>query len=128
VSHFTTIETQIRDIEALRSVCNELGLALVQNTQARGYGGKTHQGEYVVVLKGPFDIALNKQASGAYQLTTDWWDGHVEKEVGQKFGRILQSYGVWKTAMEATKKGYMVTRHGLKNGCIKVTISGGTLS
>jgi hypothetical protein len=128
MSHFTSIETQIRDIEALRSACNELGLGLVQNVQARGYGGKTHKGEYVITLKGPFDIALNKQANGSYQLATDWWDGHVEKEVGQKFGRLLQSYGVWKTAMEATKKGYMVTRHGLKNGSIKVTITGGALS
>jgi hypothetical protein len=115
-------------MEALRSACNEMGLILGQNIQARGYGGKTHQGEYVIKLKGPFDIALNKQANGTYQLTTDWWDGHVEKEVGQKFGRLIQSYGVWKTTMEASRKGYMVTRQGLKNGSVKVTITGGALS
>lgn len=124
MSHFTTIETQIKDIEALRSTCGELGLTLVQNAQARGYGGKSHQGEYVIRLKGPYDIALNRQTNGSYQLSTDWWNGHVEKEVGKNFGRLLQSYGVWKTTMEASRKGYMVTRQGLKNGSIKVVITG----
>jgi hypothetical protein len=128
MSHFTTIETQIRDIEALRGACGELGLTLVSNGQARGYGGKTHQGEYVIGLKGPYDVALNRQADGSFQLTTDWWGNHVEKEVGKNFGRLLQFYGVWKTAMEAARKGYMATRQPMKNGSIKVTITGGPLS
>ena len=128
MSHFTTIETQIKDIEALRSACNELGLTLAQNAQARGYGGIKQQGEYVIVLKGPYDIALNRQANGSYQLSTDWWDRHVENEVGKNFGKLLQSYGVCKTAMEALRKGYMVTRQGLKNGSVKVVITGGPLS
>ena len=127
MSHFTTIETQIKDIEALKAACGELGLTVVQAGQARGYGGKTHAGEYVIVLKGPYDIALNRQANGSYQLTTDWWDGHVEKDVGKNFGRLLQFYGVWKTAQEATRKGCMVVRRPLQNGAIKVTITGGTL-
>jgi hypothetical protein len=128
MSHFTTIETQIRDIEALKGACSELGLSMLQNGKARGYGGNMHQGEHVIVLKGPFDIALNRQATGAYQLTTDWWGGHVEKEVGAKYGRLLQLYGVWKTATEATRKGCMVTRRPLNNGSIRVTITGGVLS
>ena len=37
MSHFTTIQTQIRDIAALREACRELGVELVENTQARGY-------------------------------------------------------------------------------------------
>lgn len=127
MSHFTTIETQIRDIAALRSACVEMGLELTENTQARGYNGRTIAGEYVIRLKGPYDIALNRQASGTFQLSTDWYEGHVEREVGKNFGRLLQFYGVWKTAMEASRKGYLVTRQGFKNGSIKVTITGGAL-
>jgi len=124
MSHFATIETQIKDIEALKAACNELGLSVAQNGQARGYGGKTHQGEFVIKLKGPFDIALNRQATGAYQLTTDWWDGHVEKEVGKNFGRLIQLYGVHKTNIEVRRKGYSVSRCSLNNGAIKLTIAG----
>lgn len=128
MSHFTTIETQIRDIEALKAACMEIGLTVVRNGQARGYGGKTHQGEYVINLKGPFDIALNRQANGTFQLVTDWWDGHVEKEVGRNFGRVLQLYGVHKATAEARRKGYMVSRRVLNNGSIKLTMNGGSLS
>ena len=124
MSHFTTIETQIKDIEALKAACNEFGLTVVQNSQARGYGNRTHQGEYVIKLKGPFDIALNRQANGSYQLITDWWDGHVEKEVGTKFGKLLQLYGVHKAMMEARRKGYSVSRGILKDGAIKLCIGG----
>lgn len=128
MSHFATIETQIRDIEALRSACKELGLALVENAEARGYGKNTLRGDYVIRLKGPYDIALTQTPDRGYELTTDWWGEHVEKEVGKNFGKLLQFYGVWKTAQEASRKGYMVTRQSLKNGSIKVMITGGGLS
>jgi hypothetical protein len=123
MSHFTTIETQIRDIEALRLACEEMGLSLVANGQARGYGARKIAGEHVIVLKGPYDIALNRKPDGTHQLTTDWWDGHVEKEVGRNYGKLLQLYGVHKAVLEVRRKGYSVTRCGLKDGSIKLTMT-----
>jgi hypothetical protein len=82
LSHFTEIKTQIKDIEALRSACQELGLTLLQNTEARGYYENKTKGDFVVQLEGPYDIALNKNADGTYGLTADLWQGHVEKEFG----------------------------------------------
>ncbi|MFN7139276.1 MAG: DUF1257 domain-containing protein, partial [Limisphaerales bacterium] len=105
MSHFTTINTQIKDIGALRSACKEMGLTLLPNAEARGFAEQKLKGDYVIQLKGPYDIALQKQGDGSYGLTTDWWNGHVEKEVGKNFGRLLQLYGVHKATMEARKKG-----------------------
>jgi len=48
MSHFTDIDIGIRDVEALKATCAELGLPVEQNTTARGYGGNLHRGEYVV--------------------------------------------------------------------------------
>jgi len=124
MSHFATIETQIRDIEALKAACAELGLTVVQNSQARGYDNRTYQGAYVIKLHGPFDIALNRQANGSYQLVTDWWNGHVEKQVGKNFSRLIQLYGVHKATIEAQRKGYNVLRYSLGNGATKLVISG----
>jgi hypothetical protein len=123
MSHFTTIETQIRDIAALRAACAELGVELTENAVARGYGSNAHKGEYVIRLKGPYDIAVN-QANGAFGLTTDWWDGHVEKEVGANYGRLLQLYGVHKARIEAQKKGYTTRRQTMADGAITLTIGG----
>lgn len=123
MSHWTKIETQIRDAAALREACGELGLELLENTQARGYGDNRINADLVIRLKGPYDIALQRGGSG-YGLTTDWWGGHVEKEVGKDFGRLLQLYGVHKTRLEARRKGFTVQRRTLGDGSIKLTIGG----
>ena len=124
MSHFTTVTTQIKDITALRCACRELGIEVLESAQARGYSTNTTRGDYVLRLKGPYDIALNKQPDGTYGLTTDWWDGHVEKEVGTNYGRLLQLYAVHKATAEARKRGHSVQRKQQKNGTIKLVIGG----
>ena len=124
MSHFTTIQTQIKDIEALREACAELELELLSKAEARGYGSTSHRGEFVIRLKGPYDVALNRQPDSTYGLTTDWWDGHVEKEVGGHYGRLLQLYAVHKTAREARKRGLSVQRTLRTDGSIKLTLGG----
>ena len=124
MSHFTTIQTQIKDMDALREACSELSLELLQNAEARGYGSSLKRGEFIIRLKGPYDVALNRQSDGAYGLTTDWWDGHVEKEVGTNYGRLLQLYALHKTAREARKRGLSVQRALRTDGSIKLTIGG----
>ena len=132
MSHFTTIQTEIRDVDALRDACAELGVELLQDTEARGFAGQTRQGNYVIRLNGPYDIAVNHasngdQASngnnGSLELSTDWWEGHVEKEVGPNFGRLLQLYGVHKTIREARRKRLRVRRKQEADGSIKLTLT-----
>ena len=124
MSHFTTIQTQLRDIPALRAACHELGLDLLTDAEARGYGSNRRRAGHVIRLKGPYDIAANRQEDGTYGLTTDWWGGHVEKEVGTGYGKLLQLYGVYKAQAEARRKGYTTRRQGLKDGSVKLTIGG----
>lgn len=127
MSHFTTILTQIRDVDALEAACAELGVELLRDTEARGFANSTRHGELVVRLKGPYDIAANRanpnDGTEPYELTTDWWNGHVEREVGPNFGRLLQLYGVHKTMREAAKKHLRVTRRQETDGSIKLTLA-----
>jgi hypothetical protein len=125
MSHFTTIKTQIKDVAALEAACRELHLPLLQHAEARGYSGQTRRGDHVIKLNGPYDIAVNKQPDGTFGLTTDWWQGHVEKEVGSNFGKLLQLYGVHKASAEAHKKGFSVMRQPQRNGAIKLVLLGG---
>jgi len=125
MSHFTTIKTQIKDLAALRSACEEMKLPLLQNAAARGYANQTRRGDLVIQLTGPYDIAVNRQPDGTYGLTTDWFLGHVEKQVGPNFGKLLQLYGVHKATAEARKKGFSVLRQPQRNGSIKLVLLGG---
>ena len=124
MSHFVTIETQIRDVAALEDACTELGVELLQDAEARGYATQTRRGDLVIRLKGPYDIAGNRASDKEpYTLTTDWWNGHVEKEVGPKYGRLLQLYGVHKTTREARRKRLRVTRHTETDGSIRLSLA-----
>jgi hypothetical protein len=127
MSHFVNIQTQIKDIEALKSASAEMALELVENADARGFGNQQQHGEYVIRLKGPYDIALNRHTDGSFSLSTDWWGDYVEKEIGKKYGRLLQLYAVHKTMREAQKKGVRVHRNALANGSIKLMLSGGAI-
>lgn len=124
MSHFTTIQTQVRDIEALRAACAELGVSLESGIAARGYSGSRIEGDYVIRLRGPYDVALNRQQDGTYGLTTDWWSGHVAREVGDSYGRLLQLYGVHKASREARMRGFSVKRVPVSGGSIKLVIEG----
>jgi hypothetical protein len=129
MSHFTTIQTQIRDLDALQDACVELGFGFLQNAKCRGYAGVTRLAPHVIQLKGPYDIAVDPspEKDGTYGLTTDWWDGHVAKEVGTGYGRLLQSYGIHKTMREARTRGLRVHRRQEQDGSVLLTLEGGAL-
>ena len=122
MSHFTTINTQIKDIDALRAACAELGLPVEPNAEARGYAGNTLAGDFVIHLQGPYDVAVRREASGSYALHADLWRGHVEAELGKDFGRLKQLYGVHKATAEARRKGLNVRRRNLANGTVRLAL------
>jgi hypothetical protein len=89
----------------------------------------TRHAPNVIKLKGPYDIAVEPAESkdGSYGLTTDWWNGHVAREVGIGYGRLLQSYGIHKTMREARLRGLRSTRKLESDGSILLTLEGGAL-
>ena len=123
MSHFTSIDVEIRDIEALKSACDELGLAVEKNAGARGFGRNRRKGEYVIRLNGPYDLALNSRKDGSFQVETDLWGGHVEKELGSGMGRLKQYYAVHKTTREARRKGYKVSRRNMPDRTVRLNIT-----
>ncbi|MEO5715795.1 MAG: DUF1257 domain-containing protein [Luteolibacter sp.] len=129
MSHFVTIQTRIRDLDALSDACVELGISLAANDDCRGYAGITRKAPHVIKLRGPYDIAVDPSDSGDgnYGLTTDWWDGHVAREVGEGYGRLIQCYGVHKTTREARLRGLRTTRKVEADGTILLTLEGGAL-
>jgi len=127
MSHFTTIQTEVRDLEALRDACTEMGLQLLKDDHCRGFAGILRKTDHVIKLKGPYDIAVDSVEGGRYGFSADWWEGHVAKEVGPAYGRLLQSYGVHKTLRTARTRGLRATRRIESDGSVLLTLEGGTL-
>jgi len=129
MSHFTSIKTEVRDLDALALACVELDLKLQPDVPCRGYAGVHRKAERTIRLRGPYDIAADPspEKDGTYALTTDWWDGHVAKEVGIGYSRLLQSYGIHKTMREARSRGLRVHRNQEQDGSVLLTLEGGSL-
>src|SRR5204863_5626462 len=108
---------------ALRAACDELGFPALQDAEARGYASNRIRGDYIIQLKGPYDVAVQRQTGTTYGLTADLWNGHVEQEVGPGYGKLLQLYGVHKALREARKKGHLVRRSQQQDGAIKLVIA-----
>jgi hypothetical protein len=122
LSHFTKTESQIRDIRVLKKACDNMGLEIVANANSRGYQGKSMKGDYVIKLKGPYDIALIQESNGNYSLHTDWYQGHVEKQVGRDFGLLKQMYSAEIIRNEAESRGMMLEEERLANGTVRFHI------
>lgn len=118
MSHFSTVETLLRDPEAIRAAAKELGYEVLDNAEVRGYGGKKTTANLVVRLKGTYDLGLQGKADGSYAIVCDWWQGHVASELGEGACKLLQRYGVCKTRLEARKHGYNVSEQQQQDGSI----------
>ncbi|MDH6372822.1 hypothetical protein M2444_004651 [Paenibacillus sp. PastF-3] len=127
MSHYSTIQMIITNIPALKTAAEALELLLIENGICRGYTrSQDIKADYVIQLKGPYDVAVIKGQNGAYSMETDWWAGHVEKEIGKNGGRLLQEYGIAVTIQKARKQGHTVHRKVAADGTVKlqVTVSG----
>ncbi len=121
MSHFTKIQTQIKDIAALKAACGELKLDLVQDEVVRGYTKR--DAAYVIKLNGAFDVGLELDAATqSWGLVYDKWNNYVHSELGTDCGKLIQRYAVCKVEMEARKKGLSVFRKYMDNGNIQVVL------
>jgi len=123
MSHQTTIQDiQVTDLDALAEACKDLGLQLTKG-KARGYYGATVKCDHVIRLRGPYDVAVHRQADGTYSLSADLWRGHVERELGPGLQKLKQRYAYRKLVKEAKKKGFTVRTKTERDGTIKLTLS-----
>jgi len=90
-----------------------------------GYASNKIKGDCIIQLKGPYDIALNKQPDSSFGIIADFWEGKVESEVGKNFGKLMQLYAVHKAVREARRKGHLTRRSQQHDGSIKLVIAVG---
>ena len=122
MSHFTTIETEIRNIPALETACAELGDTLARNTRARGWMNQTTEGDYVIQLPGQHDVALKRQPNGSYQIVADFYDTTIARVLGKSCQKLVQTYAVHRTMAQLQKKGRIGRREQRADGFIAIHV------
>lgn len=127
MSHMTTIDIEIQDVDALEEACARIeGLTFVRGkTKATYYGHNTVGCKHAIEVNGSaFDIAVVERG-GKYFLQADFYgmEGQkITKTAGQGLGLLKQAYGIVKAKKESRKKGWMPSERKLDNGKIRVTL------
>lgn len=119
MSHVVTIETEIRDSEALIAAAQRMKLppprleeVQLFSAQATGHAVRLRDWKYPVVC----DTQTGRIAFDNYQ-------GRWGRQ--EEFDRLLQSYAVEKTKIEARKQGHSVHEQALEDGSVKLTLTVG---
>lgn len=116
MSHIVTVQTRIRDVQALGQACEKLGLeppilgkAKLYLTDAEGWKVKLTDWYYPIVVH---------PETG--ELFYDNYGGHWGDIA--RLHQLLQTYAVEKTRIEARRKGHRLIEQPLEDGSIRLTL------
>ncbi len=116
MSHIVRIETQIRDLEALRAACRRLQLPEPEQETVQLFSGQA-TGYCVPLPRWRYPVVCQLESG---EIRYDNYAGRWGDQC--QLDRLLQAYAAERTLLAARKQGYAVTEQALTDGRIKLTI------
>lgn len=131
MSHFTTIRTQLRDVDALLKALADLGFQQVERHAAPqylyGFQGDVRPETAEVIIRRQHvggasnDIGFQQQADGTYQAIISEYDRHQYSQ--QWVNTLTQRYGYHQLMQTAATQGFTVERQEvLADGTIRLVV------
>ena len=103
MSHFSSISTEIRDLELAKRALENIRLHLSSYGNCRYYFGSKMM-ENVVRLPGNTDMAFQRDDNGTYRITADFFDGSVEDAIEE----FKEKYAIEKLKSESRQQHFSV--------------------
>jgi hypothetical protein len=120
MSHFTTIQVQIKDGDVLAQTLADLGYTVDPNAQVRGYEGSTTCADYVIRQTNGYDLGFRKNGE-FYELIADFWGTKINQR--EFLNTINQRYAHTLLLKTAARDGFTVeAQETLENGTIRVVV------
>ena len=116
MSHIVELQSQVRDVAAVRSACQRLKLEQPAHGTAKLFSGEA-TGLIVKLPDWKYPVVFDTESGEAK------FDNYGGKWGDQKqLDRFLQIYAVEATKVQARRKGHSVTEQPLADGSIKLTV------
>jgi hypothetical protein len=122
MSHVVTIETQVRDPEALRLACRRNSLEAPIHGTTKLFNAEV-TGYLISLPRWRYRVACNTDTG---EVLFDNYGGSWGEQA--HLDRLMQSYAIEKTKIESRKQGHSVTEQSLADGSIKLTVHVGSTS
>jgi hypothetical protein len=126
MSHFTTVQTKLKDMVAVKQAIQDLGLTYIESEEpvvVRGYQGTEERAQLVIRATKHYDIGIRQTQQG-YIFVADWWG--IEMETGLKqeqwIERFTQRYAYHKVLKEILARGFTLEEEEAKAGEIHLTV------
>ena len=121
MSHFTAVETKIKDLVCLKRALKDLNLQFTEAKQGeqvfvKGYQGQTTDACMSIHISKTYDIGVKVDAQGNVQFVADWWGvettrGWSEEELLKK---VTRRYSYHKVMKEVKNRGYTLETEEVK--------------
>jgi hypothetical protein len=120
MSHFTTIQVEIKHSDILQQVLQELGYQIETNTKVRGYMGKKTTAEYVIRQSNGYDLGFRRQGE-TYELVADFWGAKINQQ--EFIQQITQKYAHKTLKTSLNQQGFTIeTEETLEDGTVRVIV------
>lgn len=132
MSHFTSIKTQIKNVDALKKALMDLGFQDVEvHKTARnlyGYQGDVRSQTAEVIVRRQYisaasnDIGFKQQSDGTFEAVISEYD---RKQYSQQWlNQVTQRYGYHALMASASEQGFSVEeQETLEDGTIRVVVA-----
>ncbi|WP_299414975.1 DUF1257 domain-containing protein [Acaryochloris sp. IP29b_bin.148] len=123
MSHFSQIKTQIRNLPALQSALEDLGLDWKTGPHPiRGYQGQTQTAELVIEQNNGYDIGFSKN-NEEYELVADMDFWQQAWSVERFLEQVTQRYAYHTVLSTTAQQGFQVSEE-VKNedGSIRLVV------
>ena len=119
MSHIVTIQTEVRDVNAIRAACGRLSLPEPVYGEAKLFN-RSAVGWAVALTEWRYPVVCDTENA---EVSFDNFGGRWGEQ--KHLDRFLQMYAVEKATIEARKQGHSVLEQQLQDGSIKLTIAVG---
>ena len=110
MSHFSTVESQMKDLECILEAIKDLCMECVHSEEGvnvRGYNQQLEKADISIKVSGKYDVGIRLTENGC-ELLADWWGVEATRGVNeQQFtNQLQQRYAYHKVVKELKAKHY----------------------
>ncbi|MCK6572119.1 DUF1257 domain-containing protein [Myxococcota bacterium] len=127
MSHFTNVETKIKNLVALKAALKDLGYEFAeaeQGVEVRGYLGQKTLADLSIKASKTYDIGVQATDKG-YVFVADWWGVETTRGVTQEefVKTVTQRYAYHVVMSEIARQGYTIETDEVKTDqTISITV------
>jgi hypothetical protein len=126
MSHFSTVKTELRDLDALRAALEDMGHEPRQGSQSvRGYRGQTETAELAIAQSDGTDIGFRLNAdTGCYELVADLQLWKQPVPVERFLAQLNQRYALRSILAATAEEGFQVSEQAATaDGSIELVVT-----